>query len=165
MCWSREKQSHPCDLGDYWLIILLVNFAWWSHLLLPSLPSLGHYKEERTQSVYVSSAHSLATALSSPPAQSSSGKCLSQSRSLVHTAQREENLSIVQHVLVGICLRYRAQFPVWKLIHSWESKIHTTFCRNLMGNYVWGNFRNLSYANSLFDCNANPWSVLLPCLL
>lgn len=63
------------------------------------------------------------------------------------------------------CLRHRAQFPVQKMSHSWESKIHTTFCRNLMGNYVWGNFHNLRYANSLFDCNANPWSVLLPCLL
>lgn len=168
-CIEAER-SNPTHVtweipGVYWLIVLCVNLAWWSHLFLPSFPLSGSLQgRKNTEHVCVISSLPCLSPLQ--PSSSEFPWQISLPESQLGTyCPKTRKSQYSQAFDVGTCSRYRAQFPVWKLIHSWESKIHTIFCRNLMGNYVWGNFCNLSYANSLFDCNANPWSVLLPCRL
>lgn len=77
----------------------------------------------------------------------------------MHTAQEVQNTIPFRCVITGTYGRHRVQFPTQKISHCWESKLHITFCVNLMGNLVWGNFLILRYVNLLLDYNANQWST------
>lgn len=160
---TEAERSHPSPLTwETPLSLQADHITCKLHLVMPSSSSLLFpwvTVRKKAWSLWNTGSPACCT----PPQASStefhlllSCKCLS--KSTAHTAHEEENVSLARCLIAGTCLRYGAQFPVWKISRSWESKIHTTFCRNLMGNYVWGNFCNLRYANSLFDCNANPWS-------
>lgn len=165
-CVEAERKN-PTHLAwespeIFWIFVLCVNLAWWSHHLSPPLPCLSHCKEERSRECRSTPAHCLATPLPQPSSSESLPQmALPESQLSTHCPQRRKcrhsQVFDHRHLLEGQCSISCTENKLFQGI-----KNSTTYCRNLMGNYVWGNLHNLRYANSPFDCNTNPWSSLLP---